>query len=264
MKTRVVVLDNASTDDSVAIAKGFNAEVLVESCTQPDALNRFVAWSDAPYTLLLHADVVLLDSRWFDLCRSKINAKTILVSPEDIGCGPYSRPFGIGKPESSFLFAATAHLRETRILKWRSWHRLPFPERVVDFYGAHITHRLPQRLSERGFEWFPMSVHTSAAVVEPLYQPAFAPPVWSEELAYLRYGLGNFYSIDGMITHYHNWYERMDLDIEPVSQLTTERDGGGFPVAYIKTYTHAFLRDYLAGALVVPPAVKTGRKPKAL
>ena len=261
---RVVVLDNASTDDSAAIARNFDAEVLIKGCAQSDALNRLVDLSNAPYTLLLHSDVVLLDSRWFDLCRSKIDDKTILVSPEDIGCGPYSRPFGIGKPESSFLFAATGNLRKTRFLKWQSWRSLPFPKRVVDFYGNHITHRLPQRLCERGFEWFPLSVHLSETVAEPLYQPDFAPPVWSHELAYLRYGLGNFYSIDGVITHYHNWYERVDLDVEPASQRTTGHNGGGFPVAYIKAYTQAFLRDYTQGALVVPPALKSGRKPKAL
>lgn len=261
---RVVVLDNESTDGSAEIVRSLGAEVLVERCSQPDALNRLLALSDAPHTLLLHADVVLLDARWFDLCRSKINARTILVSPEDIGCGPYSRPFGIDMPESSFMFAATQALRKTRILQWRSWHRLPMLHRAVDFYGNHVTHNLPQRLNERGYDWQPMLVHPSDAVAPPIYAPAFKPGVWSEELGHLRYGLGNFYSLDGVITHYHNWYERLNADVEPTSQLTTGRDGTGFPLAYINAYTRAFLRDHAAGTLVLPPAVKSARLPRAL
>ena len=261
---RIVVLDNSSTDNSTTLAYNFGAEVVVEACSQADALNRLVYMSDAPYTLLLHSDVVLLDSHWFDLCRSKIDTKTILISPEDIGCGPYTRPFGIGMPESSFLFAATDALCKTRIVQWTSWHRLSIPRRCIDFYGNHITHRLPQRLRECGYTWYPMLVHTSDVVPEPIYNPCFAVPIWSEELAYLRYGLGNFYSIDGVITHYHNWYERVDMDVEPTSQRTTGYDGTGFPVAYIKVYTQTFLRDHAAGTLILPQALKTERVPKAL
>lgn len=261
---RVVVLDNGSTDGSAEIARSMGAEVLVEQCSQPDALNRLLALSDAPYTLLLHADVVLLDSRWFDLCKSKINEKTIMVSPEDIGCGPYSRPFGIGKPESSFMFAATEALRKTRVLQWRKRHRLPVPSRVVDFYGDHVTHNLPQRFRERGYDWHPLLVHPSDTLEEPIYRPGFEPDVWSEELGHLRYGLGNFYSIDGVITHYHNWYERVNADVDADSRLTTGRDGKGFPLAYIKAYTQAFLRDHAASKVMLPPAVKSTRTPQAL
>jgi glycosyltransferase involved in cell wall biosynthesis len=164
LNLRIMVLDNMSNDNSAGIAKALGAEVLVHKCTQPDALNKLLSSSDAPYTLLLHADVVLLDNRWFDLCRSKINEKTILVSPEDIGCGPYSRPFGIGMPESSFMFSSTAALRCTSISRWERWHGIPVPRRAVDFYGSHVTHRLPQRLSEHGHDWFPMLVHPSVTV----------------------------------------------------------------------------------------------------
>lgn len=261
---RLVVLDNASTDGSPGIARDFGAEVVSQRCTQADALNHLIELSDATFTLLLHADVVLLDSRWFPLCRSKLTPKTILVSPEDIGCGPYSRPFGIGKPESSFLFADTTALRRTRILQWRRWHRLPIPRRVVDLYGPHVTHNLPDRLAAHGYDWHPMLVHCSDLVAEPIYQPAFKPGVWSDELGQLRYGLGNFYSLDGVITHYHNWYERVNPDVEPSSQLTTGKDGAGFPLAFINAYTNAFLRDHAAGRLVLPPAVKPTRIPKAL
>jgi glycosyltransferase involved in cell wall biosynthesis len=261
---RVVVLDNVSTDDSGEIASRLGAEVLVHRCTQPEALNRLLSLSSSTYTLLMHADVVLLDSRWFDLCLSKLDERTILVSPEDIGCGPYSRPFGIGKPESSFMFAATDALRRTRILQWRSWHRVPIPKRVVDFYGTHITHNLPQRLGESGYDWYPMLVHPSDVVDKPIYEPSFEPGIWTAELGHLRYGLGNFYSIDGVITHYHNWYERINSDVAPASCLTTGKDGAGFPLAYINAYTKAFLRDHAAGTLIRPSATKSVRVPKAL
>jgi glycosyltransferase involved in cell wall biosynthesis len=261
---RAVVLDNASTDGSAEIARSFGVEVLVERCSQGDALTKLLALSDAPYTLLLHADVVLLDSRWFDLCRSMITDKTILVSPEDIGCGPYSRPFGIGKPESSFMFAVTKSLRRTQVLQWRAWHRLLIPRRVVDFYGEHVTHNLPRHLRAHGYGWHPMLVHASDLLDELIYRPAFKPLVWSEELGYLRYGLGNFYSIDGVLTHYHNWYERLFADVEPSSHRTTGQNGSGFPLAFINAYTRAFLRDHAAGKLVLPPAVKSTRVPMVL
>ncbi len=261
---RLVVLDNVSSDQSIDIARQFGAEVVVEKCLQADALNRLLSMSDARYTLLVHADVVLLDPRWFDLCREKITDQTALVSPEDIGCGPYSRPFGAGKPESSFMFFDTAKFRQTTFVQWRRWHRIPYPKRVVDFYGEHITHRLPQRLAAKGLLWRPMLVHTSDQVENPIYIPGFNPTVWNEELAYLRYGLGNFYSLDRIITHYHNWYERVDMKVQPDSKHTTGSNGTGFPVAYLKAYTSAFLNDNGQGTLVLPSAEPSSRLPKAL
>jgi hypothetical protein len=110
-----------------------------------------------------------------------------------------------------------------------------------------------------------MEVHTSNKVSEPIYAPDFKPKVWSDELPYLQYGLGNFYSIDGVITHYHNWYERR-IGEDKLSELqkTTEKDGGGFPLGYVKAGTEAFLRDYTAGKLSLPAAVPNTRTPKAL
>ncbi len=262
---RVMVLDNASTDDSVALARAAGAEVVVQRCTQPDALNRLLALSDAPYTLLLHADVVLLNPNWFALCQASLNAKTVLVAPEDIGCGPLSRPFGAGMPESSFLFFATAALRRTRIWHWQCYYgRLYLPKRRVDFYGPHVTHRLPQRLADRGYTWQRMGVHYSDTLAQPLYRPPFRPGVWTEELGLLRYGLGNFYSLAGQITHYHNWYERVQTALAPDSQATTGAHGEGFPLAYIQAYTQAFLRDHAAGCLVLPSASPQPRQPMAL
>jgi glycosyltransferase involved in cell wall biosynthesis len=264
LKARIVVLDNVSSDRSVQIAREAGAQVLVEQCTQADALNRLLALSRSRYTLLLHADVVLLSPRWFELCASKLDARVGLVSPEDIGCGPYSRPFGAGLPESSFMLFDTQIARRTRIGRWARWHRVPVPIRSVDFYGPHVTHRLPERLNAKGYDWRRMQVHISDALNDPIYRPAFKPQVWTEELAHLRYGLGNFYSLDGEITHYHNWYDRVPHQVTPDSTETTGRNGEGFPLAFIKRYTDNFLADLTAGRLVVPAAVASGRLPKAL
>jgi hypothetical protein len=84
--------------------------------------------------------------------------------------------------------------------------------------------------------------------------------VWSDELAYLRYGLGNFYSIDGVITHYHNWYDRA-FHRRNESQQENEKD---LPLWYIDAYTQTFLADYDRGELVIPSAANYDRKPIAL
>lgn len=261
---RLAVLDNVSNDDSTKIAREYGAEVVVEKTLQADALNRLLSLSNARYTLLMHADVVLLDSRWFELCKARVKGDTVLVSPEDIGCGPYSRPFGVGKPESSFMFFDTARFRQTAFTQWRRWHRLPYPKRVVDFYGEHVTHRLPQRLQARGYHWQPMLVHHSDIVEQPIYQPSFNPDVWTDELGHLRYGLGNFYSLDGVVTHYHNWYERAEMNVPTDSTRTTGAYGTGFPMAYLKAYTEAFLNDHRRGSLVLPEAIRSSRLPAVL
>lgn len=262
---RLVVLDNVSSDDSARIAREHGAEVIVRGCSQPDALNRLLAMSRSPCTLLAHSDVVMLSPRWFDLCRAQLRDDVALVSPEDIGCGPYSRDFGAGQPESSFLFFDTAKARKSRITLWeRGVAGLRWPRRVVDFYGPHITHHLPARLEARGYSWKAMNVLISPAQAEPIYRPAFAPCVWTEELANLRYGLGNFYSLGGEVTHYHNWYDRVGKDVDPASQDTTAPHGAGFPVAYISRYTQNFLSDLDAGRLVLPSPVPPARTPRAL
>ncbi len=264
LETRVVVLDNASTDASTSIARELGAEVIVVRCTQADALNRLAARSRAPVTLLIHADVILLSPGWFDRCREALCDGVALVSPQDIGCGPMTRPFGRGMPESSFLFFDTRALRRCRTIRWRRRLRVPLPRRAVDFYGPHVSHHLPMRLAAIGKRWRAMEVHCSDRLEQPLFEPAFRPRVWNEELAHLRYGLGNFYSLGGEITHYHNWYDRIDQDVDERSTRTTERNGGGFPVAYIQAYTRAFLRDLEADRLVLPPPVPSGREPRAL
>ncbi len=195
--------------------------------------------SRSAFTLLLHSDVVLLSNRWFEVC-GKIDAKTALVSPEDIGCGPYSRPFGRGMPESSFLFFDASQVRRVKVWRRNYWNRIPYPRLQFDFYGEHITHNLPRRLHAQGLGWQPMLVHLSDTVGLPIYEPPFRPRIWTEELGHLRYGLGNFYSLDGTITHYHNWYDRMDKDIDPASTETTGKSGDGFPKAYTPAVHRGF------------------------
>ena len=73
--TKIVVLDNGSEDASVTLARDLGATVLVEPCSQADALNRLVSLSGARYTLLIHADVIMLSRSWFALCRSKITGE---------------------------------------------------------------------------------------------------------------------------------------------------------------------------------------------
>jgi glycosyltransferase involved in cell wall biosynthesis len=262
---RIVVLDNYSKDNTVSIAHNFGVEVNIQPYNQPDALNALYNKSSAMYTLLIHADTILLSDQWFELCRSKMSDDVTLVSPEDIGCGPYSRPFGTGMPESSFLFFNTHKMKRARIIRIMRYFRLPIPRWVIDFYGEHVTHSLPKRISQMGLSWYAMNVHISELVKLPIYRPHVEPIpfnwVWTEELGHLRYGLGNFYSIDGIITHYHNWFERISLqdNLDPLS--TTNPDNRGFPIEFIKIYTMAFISDYSNSRLVIPEAVKTDRKP---
>src|SRR5262249_17227336 len=132
--TKIVVLDNGSEDASVKLARDLGATVSVERCSQADALNRLASLSRARYTLLIHADIIMLSPNWLALCRSKITDRCALVSPEDIGCGPLTRPFGAEKPESSFLFFRTSVLRNLRSIHWQRRGLVKIPRRRIDFY----------------------------------------------------------------------------------------------------------------------------------
>jgi len=260
LRTRVCVLDNGSEDASASLASAHGAEVVVRRCTQPQALQQLVRMSREPFTLLLHADVILLADDWFQRCSARLNGTTVLISPEDIGCGPLTRPFGRGMPESSFLLFETAGLRRARTLVWKRRHRLPYPRREFDFSGGHVTHNIPRRLAERGLSWQPMRVYPSNAEPDPLFIPEPGVSLWSEELGHLRYGLGNFYGIDGRITHYHNWYDRM------ITARTSAGTGGGrqFPAAFINAYSQRFLADLQAGRVDLPRDLGSDREPVAL
>lgn len=259
---RLVVWDNVSRDGSAEIARRFGAEVVVRSRGQGDALNGLFALSRSRWTLLMHSDVVLLDGGWLDRCIEWIRKdRSALLSPEDVGCGPFTRPFGLEMPESSFLFMDTAKIRRCRSLLWRRWRRIRVPFLGLDLYGPHITHNLPRRLAARGERWRALDVQTSDSVDHILYGPYPGHGVWTEELGHLRYGLGNFYGLEGTITHYHNWYDRIS-DLETTSPDLVSRTG--FPPAYIREYSERFLSDFRAGGLVVPTQSPRARAPRAL
>src|SRR6266545_7610923 len=93
-QTRLVVLDNLSTDNTLEVARWFGAEIVSRHSGQAAGLADLFNLSRSPYTLLIHADVVFLDRRWFDLCASELKGNIALMSPEDIGCGPFTRPWG--------------------------------------------------------------------------------------------------------------------------------------------------------------------------
>jgi len=262
IETHVCVLDNISQDDSARIARKHGVDVVVRSCTQPEALNMLIRRSKATFTLLIHADVILLNECWFQVCRSKLVGNIVLVSPEDIGCGPLTRPFGAGKPESSFMLFDTHALKSSRRVVWRRSKRIPLPRYEFDFSGGHVTHNIPLLLHGRGLNWHPMAVHASSWEEVPLYIPSEQPKIWSDELGHLRYGLGNFYTIDGVITHYHNWYDR----VITASKIGAAAKGSSkeFPADFITQYSNRFLADYQEGRVDLPRDLYSKRMPKAL
>lgn len=257
----VVILDNQSDDRTIDVARRFPVRIHARRCSQAEAMNRLANMSHAQWTLLVHSDVVFLGDDWFDRCVGKFHENTALVSPEDVGCGPLTRPFGKNMPESSFMFFNTYMLRklQRRVLVRGRWRSRYF-RRELDLAGAHVTHNLPRGINCKGMDWYSMSVHWSPKENEPIFKPTGAYTVWNEELAYLRYGLGNFYSIDGKITHYHNWYDRLNLD--DFCRETSESDGKGFPLSYLRQSTKRFVDEYMAGNLVLPPLDRPKREPR--
>lgn len=260
LRRRLLVLDNASTDGSPDIARELGAEVMIKPCHHPDALNILFACSRSPYTLLIHSDVILLHPDWFALCRAKLTGSVALVSPQDIGCGPYTRPLGKGKPESSFMLFDTNKAKKLRETRWVRRFRLPYPARRINFYVPHVTHALPARLAACGYSWQPMKVHPSPTVTEPVWTPDSEPYCWTDELAYLQYGLGNFYSLDGAITHYHNWFDRILAD-DATATGAARIDQGGIPTAYLKVCSRRFLDDYEQGCVAYPDPNLDEREP---
>jgi len=261
VKLRVGVVDNVSSDRSVEIAHDLGAEVHVERCSQAIALNRLLAMSEARHTLLIHSDVVLLSPTWYPTCSRHLAGNVALVAPEDVGCGPLSRPYGAGMPESCFLLFDTPKAREARTLTWVKRRGIPFPERRLDLDHYYVTHDLPDALGRRGFAWKAMRVHASPKDASAAYEPPFTPEYWSEELSFLRYAMGNFYSLDGEITHYHNWFDRVSKAVPPDSLETTDGDGRGLPLAFLSQGTRRFLEDLEAGAVVLPSPDEPARTP---
>ncbi len=251
---QICVLDNCSDDSTADIVLRFDCDLIQKKCSQSDALNTLLSRSTAEYTLLIHADTILLSDRWFDLVASKLTDQIILVSPEDIGCGPMTRDFGRNMPESSFLFFRTQPAK--RVRHWRIRRRrfmLPMEVRKdFPFHSDHITHGIPAHLSSHGLSWSPMTVHASKRLNAPWYVPVHRTLHWQDELAHLQYGLGNFYSLDGHITHYHNWYDRIQVHGNLKNSQSTGRDKTGFPTDFINAYTRKFLKDIKADHVSIP------------
>lgn len=262
LPVHIGVVDNQSLDRSVEIARDFGAQVKVEYCSQAIALNRLLSLSDARHTLLLHSDVILLSPQWYQACARRLSGTVALVSPEDIGCGPLTRPYGAGMPESCFMLFDTAKARAAQTWAWSRRRGVPWPKRHLDLDHYFVTHDLPVTLARRGFSWCPMKVHASPFESAPVYTPAFTPEYWSEELSHLRYGMGNFYSLDGQLTHYHNWFDRVPKDVPLSSKETTEGNGKGLPLAYLSLTTRNFLDDLITGMVVLPRTDEPQREPK--
>jgi hypothetical protein len=85
--------------------------------------------------------------------------------------------------------------------------------------------------------------------------------IWSDELAYLRYGLGNFYGIEGQITHYHNWYDRVVSAKDKPRSASQRKE---FPPEFINGYSDRFLSDYKLDQVDYPSDLSTDRVPQAL
>jgi glycosyltransferase involved in cell wall biosynthesis len=255
-RARVVVLDNCSTDSSVDVARRHGAEVVVRPCNQAVALNALLAMSRSRYTLLIHSDVILLNPRWFELCRSLMTSDVALVAPEDIGCGPYTRVWGSNKPESSFMLFDTAKAKRARDIVWKQRFKIKYPAKSLDFGGDHVTYNLPGKFEERGLQWQMMQVHPSPEDSGLVYSPSFVPKYWRPSWEKLRYGLGNFYSISGETTHYHNWYDRaganaaVEIDWRSTDQYPAD---GGVPKLWLQICSQNFLRDLQSGNLRTPP-----------
>lgn len=251
----VVVLDNCSTDDSALVAQKHSARVISQSCGQVGALNILLRKSNAKYTLLIHADAVLLDEGWFDRILTKMDRNTILVAPEDTGCGLMSRAHGKGHPESSFMFFVTDMVKACR--RWQiSKRRFRIPtqiQKVLSFDGPHLTHQLVELFAQHGKNVKLLKVLYSNVRTQAVYpQPEVASSEWLPALAHLDYGLGNFYAIDGVVSHYHNWYDRISVHHYMRNAATTEQENRGYPVDFVKQYTDKFLNDFYADTISIP------------
>lgn len=262
-RVRVGIVDNMSTDRTLEIASEFGIPVHQERCSQAIALNRLMSMSEATHTLLIHSDVVLLSPDWYPTCGRHLTGDVALVSPEDIGCGPLTRPYGAGMPESCFMLFDTAKARQCRTVGWIRRRGVPWPRLHLDLDDYYVTHDLPTTLSRRGYTWKPMRVHASPNEPHAEYRPPFTPEYWSEELGRLRYGMGNFYSLDGQVTHYHNWFDRVPKDVPLDSRETTEGAGKGLPLAFLSLGTRRFIEDLEHGNLALPSPSEPHREPRA-
>jgi len=250
--TRIVVHDNESDDASVRVAEAQGAEVIRMHGTQPEALDCLAWHAREPFVLLIHADVVFLAADWFRVMCARLTGRVGMISPEDIGCGPHTRPWGAGMPESSFMLFRRDALAALRHRRWCRRFRIPYPRIMHDFFGEHVTYNIPARLARRDWQIDLMPVHVSPSTPEPWFAPKIPTRHWRESLGRLKYGLGNFYSLEGRITHYHNWYDRLPKSNTEDDGRSSEADGGGLPVAFIARATERFIADYRRDTLEFP------------
>lgn len=248
----VVVADAGSTDGSVDVARAAGARVVTVDWSQAESLNHLLLTSRARYTLLLHSDVVLLDPTWYPRVREALTGGIALVAPEDTGLGPHLRAsYGAGNPESSFLFWDTTRARRLCVADLRRLpHRLRvgLPLRVLDLGDRHVTHRIPAALRRRGLGWRPLEVLASPEV-EPWFTGSPPPGAnWDPAWGRLAYGFGNFYALDGVLTHYHQWYTRFS------TRSRDELNDDGVPVRFLVEAAERFRADYRRGTVRVPAA----------
>jgi hypothetical protein len=133
------------------------------------------------------------------------------------------------------------------------------------FHGRHITYNLPEMLERRSRRVALMSVDASPADLESPFALDFSPIYWRPGFEQLRYGLGNFYSLEGEINHYHNWYDRAGgagARIAPDSTAEYSADGG-FPFAWLQVCSGRFLREWEATAVKLP-GISVNRRERAL
>ena len=247
----VIVVDHESRDGSADLAAGASARVLVRPWNQTESINYLVGSSRAKYTLLLHSDVVLLEDGWFPHLVRRLEGNVALVSPDDSGVGAHMRKaYGSGHPESSFMLWRTALVRTIRRVHpsefpRRARVRLPLM-RTLDLYNLHLTHQLASDLARQGLSWTAMTVLPSPRTTGWYHHAVPEGACWDPEWATLEYGFGNFYALEGRITHYHQWLTRFsDHDLDLLND-------DGFPIRFLTEAAARFRADYLSGSVKIP------------
>jgi glycosyltransferase involved in cell wall biosynthesis len=259
----ILVWDNLSQDGTVELLQELGVRSILRKASQSEALCELLALSQSPYTLLMHSDVILLDHNWFPLLQTSMQQQNFaLISPDDIGCGMYRKAHH-GMPESSFLFFDTKKARSCSQFNFKYLLRNVIKSHFIgplqrfDFYGPHITHRIPSLLARHGLQWDLMTPLPSIKLENPWFEPPFPVDDWqsmdmNDGDSCFDYGYGNFYAYHGVITHYHNWYGRYISDASLKIPHDTQQTNYVLPL-YCQQYMERFFKDYDAGTLRIPP-----------